>query len=90
MHPDRPCDADAFGRLVSQGTDIDIGAECIAAHQFAVIATKFLGTVAGTLNAQDAAVLLPALVMFRRAKDEELVLDRSSQWARMPSNTPVP
>ncbi len=65
-------DADAFGRLVGQRPDVDVGAKRVATHQFDGDGAK-LRHSGGNVNAQDAAVFLPAFVVFRGAQDEQFV-----------------
>ena len=62
-------DANALGGLEGEGPDVDVGMECIATHQLDGDGAQ-LRNGGWNMNAQDAAVLLPALVVFVRAKDE--------------------
>ena len=80
--------ADPLRALVGQRPHVDVGAKRIAAHQLDGDRAEFCSRGAD-LDAQDAAVLLPALVVLMRTQDEQFLLG-SSQCARMPSKTPVP
>src|SRR5580692_10524686 len=66
-------DADALGAFVGQGTDVNIGAECISAQDLDGNGGQLFGCLRN-VNAQDAAVLFPAFVVFIRAQDKELLL----------------
>ena len=68
-------DADPLGGLEGQRPDIDIRMERIAPHQLDRDGAE-LRHGCRDVNAQDAAILLPALVVLVRAQDEHLVLGR--------------
>ena len=65
-------DADALGGLVGKRPNVDVGVERIATHQLHGDGAEFRHG-GRNMDAQDAAVLLPALVVLAGAQDEQLV-----------------